>query len=211
MKRLTYSILAFIISIFSIQAQKSADAQKLISNLLATAKTTAIKTNFSLIISEKNPVNSQSGSGTFVIKANKFALEMDEMKVWFDGKTQWSYLIANKEVSITEPTEKELGETNPMAILSDYKNKCNIRFSKTKSTQNYIIEMTPKIKNKDFTKVEVGINKTTENLASIKVINVNGSSTLLSLSNYQKGIKVTDETFAFDKSKFKGVVVNDLR
>ena len=211
MNRLTFSIIALIISIGSVYAQKSSDAQKLISDLLTTAKSNAIKTNFSLTNSEKNAVNSQTGSGTFVIKGNKFVLEMNEMKVWFDGKTQWSYLIENKEVSITEPTEKELAETNPMAILSDYKNKCIIRFSKSKSTQNHIIEMIPKVKNKDFSKVEVLINKTSGNLTSIKVNTVKGNNTVLTLTNYQKGIKISDNSFSFDKSKFKGVSINDLR
>jgi len=50
-------------------------------------------------------------------------MEMDEMQAWFDGKTQWAYMAQNNEVSITEPTEKELAETNPMAILSGYKTK----------------------------------------------------------------------------------------
>ena len=211
MNRLTISIIALIISIGSVCAQNNADAQKLITDLLTTAKSNAIKTNFSLTNSEKNAVNSQSGSGTFIIKGSKFVLEMDEMNVWFDGKTQWSYLIENKEVSITEPTEKELAETNPMAILSNYKNKCIIRFGKTKSTQNHIIEMIPKVKNKDFSKVEVLINKTTGNLVSIKVKTEKGSSTVLTLTNYQKGIKIADNSFTFDKSKFKGVSVNDLR
>lgn len=136
---------------------------------------------------------------------------MDEMNAWFDGKTQWAYMAQNNEVSITEPTEKELAETNPMAILSGYKTKTVIRFSKTKSTQNYVVEMIPKVKNNDFTKIEVQVNKTTGNLVSIKLSAKNGSATLLTLTNYQKGIKVADDVFVFNKARFKGVTVNDLR
>lgn len=33
----------------------------------------------------------------------------------------------------------------------------------------------------------------------------------LTLSNYQKGIKVADDTFVFNKNKFKGITINDLR
>ncbi|MDO9154455.1 MAG: outer membrane lipoprotein carrier protein LolA [Paludibacter sp.] len=211
MNRFTYSIVLLIFSILCVRAQTNADAEKLITDLLTNAKSNAIKTNFELTVSEKNAVNSHIGSGTFIMKGNKFFLEMDEIKTWFDGKTQWSYLTENNEVSITEPTEKELGETNPMAILAAYKTKCLIRFSKLKSTQNHIVEMIPKVKNDDFTKVEVQINKTSGNLFSIKVLQKNGTTTLLTLSNYQKGIKVTDDIFVFYKTKFKGVMVNDLR
>lgn len=211
MNRLTISIFALIFSIFCVNAQKNADAEKLITDLLVSAKSNAIKTNFKLTFFEKNAVNSQSSSGTFIIKGNKFVLEMSDMKVWFDGKTQWSYLKNNNEVSISEPTEKELGETNPMAILSGFRNKSTIRFSKSKSTQNHIIEMIPKTKNKDFSKVEVLINKTNGHLVSIKLNADNGSGSILSLTNFQKGISTTENLFVFDKSKFKGVMINDLR
>ncbi|HRZ98603.1 MAG TPA: outer membrane lipoprotein carrier protein LolA [Paludibacter sp.] len=211
MKRLTYSILALIISISSIQAQKAADAEKLITNFLTNAKTNAIKTNFKLTVTEKNAVNLQSSSGSFTMKGNKFVLEMDQLKAWYDGKTQWSYMVDNNEVSITEPTDKELGETNPMALLSNYKAKFGIRFSKTKSAQNHIIEMIPKVKNDDFSKVEVSLNKANGNLSSIKISDKKGKTTNLIVTNFQKGIRVADNIFTFDKSKYKGVLINDLR
>jgi len=136
---------------------------------------------------------------------------MSEMKAWFDGKTQWAYVAQTNEVSITEPSEKELAETNPMAILSGYKSKCTIKFStKVKSAQNHCIEMIPKV-NKDISKIEVQVNKATGSLFSIKLSNKNGSTSLLILSNFQKGISVADNIFVFDQAKHKGIVVNDLR
>lgn len=211
MTRFTYSIVVFIFSIFCLQAQNNTDAEKVINNLLNTAKTSAIKTNFSLSVTKKNAVTSQSGSGTFTLKGNKFVLEMDDMKAWFDGKTQWAYMEQSNEVSITEPTETELAQTNPMAILLGYKTKCIVRFSKTKSAQNHIVEMIPKLKTNDFIKIEVQVNKNSGNLVSIKLTDKKYTSTLLTLSNYQKGVKITDDVFVFNKAKFKGVTMNDLR
>lgn len=211
MTRFTYSIVVLIISIFSTQAQNNTDAEKVIDNLLNTAKTSAIKTNFNLSVTKKNAVNSQSGSGTFTLKGNKFVLEMEGMKAWFDGKTQWAYMEQSNEVSITEPTESELAQTNPMAILLGYKAKCIVRFSKTKSSQNHIVEMIPKLKNSDFIKIEVQVNKNSGNLVSIKLTDKKYTSTLLTLTNYQKGVKLSDDVFVFNKAKFKGVTMNDLR
>lgn len=211
MTRFTYSIVVLIISIFSLQAQNNTDAEKVIDNLLNTAKTSAIKTNFNLSVTKKNAVNSQSGSGTFTLKGNKFVLEMEGMKAWFDGKTQWAYMEQSNEVSITEPTEAELAQTNPMAILLGYKAKCIVRFSKTKSSQNHIVEMIPKLKNSDFIKIEVQVNKNSGNLVSIKLTDKKNTSTLLTLTNYHKGVKLSDDVFVFNKAKFKGVTMNDLR
>jgi outer membrane lipoprotein-sorting protein len=204
----------FLVLLFSFQfsaAQNNPQAEQILTDLLSSAKTNAIKTDFKLAVTNKNAPAVQIVTGYFTLKGSKFVLDMDQMKVWFDGKTQWSYVSQNKEVSITEPTEKELSETNPMAILSGYKTKCIIRFSKTKSIHNYCIEMIPRAKSSEISKIEVQVNKTNLNLFSIKMTNKNGSITLLTLSNFQKGIKTTDNFFVFNASRFKGVVENDLR
>jgi outer membrane lipoprotein-sorting protein len=211
----TKIILAITLVVFSLQgitAQNNAQAEKTITNLLSEAKTSAIKTNFKLVISDKKDPQPMVTTGAFTLKGNKFVLEMDAMKAWFDGKTQWAYVQQNNEISITEPTVKELSETNPMAILSGYKSKCVIRFStKVKSTQNYCIEMIPTIKNNEIAKIDVQINKNNGNLFSIKLTNKNGGTSLLLLSNFQKGIAVPDNAFVFNHAKYKGVTINDLR
>jgi len=209
------TLIAFAVILFTLQgisAQNNVQAEKKITDLLAEARTSAIKTNFKLIISDKKDPQSMVSSGVFTLKGNKFVLEMDAMKAWYDGKTQWAYVSQSNEVSITEPTVKELSETNPMAILSGFKSKCVIRFStRVKSAQNYCIEMIPRTKNNEIIKIDVQINKNNGNLVSIKLTNKNGSASLLTLSNFQKGIHVTDNIFVFNAARFKGVSVNDLR
>ena len=209
--KIIYILGALLFMLQTATAQSNSQAEKIISDLLNSVKTNAIKTDFRLTISDKNNPKGQTTTGTFTLKASKFVLDMTEMKVWFDGKTQWAYIPQNNEVSITEPTEKELSETNPMSILSGYRAKSIIRFGKTKSAQNYCIEMIPKIKSSDIAKIEVQVNKSTQNLFSIKLTNKNGSTSLLALSNFQKGIKLQDSFFVFNPTKFKGVIENDLR
>ena len=101
--------IGLFILLFSYQfaiAQSNSQAEKVLTDLLNSAKTSAIKTSFKLLISEKNDTQPQSTSGTFTLKGTKFFLEMDAMKVWFDGKTQWSYVQQNNEVSITNQQKK---------------------------------------------------------------------------------------------------------
>ncbi len=194
------------------KAQNNLQAEQILSDLLNSAKTTAIKTNFKLMVSEKNDSQTQSTSGTFSLKGTKFVLEMEGMKVWFDGKTQWSYVQQNNEVSITEPSEKELAETNPMSILSGFKSKCLIRFSsKTKSEQNYCLEMIPNLKNKDLVKIEVQVNKNNGNLFLICIYYTNGSRSTLHLTNFQKNINIAETNFVFNSAKHKEITINDLR
>ena len=207
----TITILLFF-SLQFIAAQSDAKAEKVLSDLLNSVKTSAVKTDFRLALKEKPNSIAQNVSGVFTLKGTKFVLEMDAMKAYFDGKTQWAYIAQNNEVSITQPSEKELSQTNPMAILSGYRSKSIIQFSDTPQTlQNYCIEMLPKIKSQDVVKIEVQVNKSTNNLVSIKLTNKNGSSSLLTLSNIKKNIPVSDDIFVFNAAKYKKLVVNDLR
>lgn len=209
--RFGLSIAVLIISILPLVAQNNVEAERITNQLLASFRTSSVRTNFSLSVVQKNAVNSQSVSGNFVMKAEKFVLDMGETKAWFDGKTQWTYIIADNEVSITEPTVDELASINPMAIIASFKAKSKIDFSKQKSAQNHIIELLPKNKKEEFAKVEIHINKSTGNLVSVKITDKKGVKSILSLTNYQKGFKAADDYFVFNKSKFKGITINDLR
>lgn len=211
MKQFTYSIVVLIISIHTAFSQNNTDAETVINNYLASVKTSAIRTNFKLIVTEKNKVNSQTNSGMFTLKGNKFVLEMDETKAWFDGKTQWAYVAESNEVSITEPTVDEIASINPLAILAGYKAKSNVRFSKTKSAQSHIIELMPKNKNNDFSKITVQINKANNQLVSIIMVDKKANITTLLLQNYQKVTKLNDDFFVFNKNAYKNVTINDLR
>ncbi len=211
MKRFTYSIILSIISIVSISAQQVSSAESIINSLITTYSANAVKGGFTLSTTENNSVISQPNKGTFVLKGNKFVIEMEGAKVWFDGKTQWSYAVESNEVSISEPDKSELIQTNPMALLSDFKSKSKIQFSTQKSSSNHIVELIPKVKNKDFYKVEVQTNKVNGNLVSVSIFNNDKSQIKLGISNIQKGVQFSDASFAFDKSSYKGITINDLR
>lgn len=211
MQKFILSIFLLINSIVGANAQKNIDAERLITNFINTTKTEAIRTGFNLKISEKNAVNSQQVSGTFVLKGNQFYLEMDEVQVWFDGKTQWAFMKESNEVSITEPSEEELAAINPVSILSAYKKASTIQFGKVKNEKNHIIVMTPKSKEATFIKVEVQLVKVSGNLYSIFMQERKGMTNQLTLYNYQKNVPINQNIFVFDKSKFKGVTINDLR
>jgi len=211
MNRLGSSIAVLIFSIVGLSAQNNADAERVINNLIASVRTTAVKTNFQLSVTEKNAVISQTISGTFVLKANKFTIEMDETKAWFDGKTQWTYLKSDNEVTITEPTLEELAQINPLSILAAFKIKSWIRFSKTKLVNSDLIELIPKNKKDDFVKVEVQLNKKSKALEIIRLLDKKKSTTLLKLTNYKNAGNVPDADFTFKKANYKQILINDLR
>lgn len=205
------SILLLINSISVSFSQNNTDAEQLTDNFINSFQKQTIQSDFTIKVSEKNSVNSQLISGKIVLRANQFFLESNELKVWFDGKTQWAYMKESNEVNISEPETDELAQINPIAIISAFKAASQIQFSKTKNPQNHVIELTAKNKKADFNKVIIQINKTTKDLQSIMIEYKNGTQNIIQFTNYQKGVNVKPEVFKFDKSKVRDAVVNDLR
>ena len=52
-------------------------------------------------------------SGTISVKGRKFHATTAQGMVWFDGKTQWTYVKQNSEVNVSNPTSSELQAVNP--------------------------------------------------------------------------------------------------
>ena len=46
--------------------------------------------------------------GEIAVKGNKFHATTPDATIWFDGKTQWTYMKGNDEVNISNPTEAQL-------------------------------------------------------------------------------------------------------
>lgn len=211
MRKLIFSIVLLTNSIFALVAQNNVEAEQLIDRFIASVSTQAIRTNFTLEVFEKNAVHSQQFSGSFVLQAKRFYLETEEMKVWFNGKTQWVYYNQSDEVTITEPTAEELSTTNPVAILSDLKRGSKISLAKQKNVQQQIVVLTPKDPKASFSKAEVHFHKATGQLAAMTLRFPDGSSQSLKLNNYQTNVNVASTVFSFDKKNFPEAIVVDMR
>ena len=63
-----------------------------------------------------------NSSGTISVKGNKFNARTQQAIVWYDGKTQWTYVKSSQEVNIRTPTEAQQQSMNPYKFINIYKN-----------------------------------------------------------------------------------------
>lgn len=211
-KKIVYSLMIAIVAFSSINAQSNSGAVKVVDNMLQLLKNNAIKTNFEMVVKEPSSAQSHRMKGNFTMKENKFILNTAEMNVFFDGKTQSAYMTSVNEVSITNPTEKELAETNPMAIISSYKRKSTIKFAKSSNSKSvHVIELIPKDKNSSFKKIVLNVNKINNYPLIIELIDKSGMITNLTLTQFKSGLNIGDNAFVFNSKKYKDIEINDLR
>ena len=210
MKKFVY-ILFLLFPFVSLFSQDDKEAAKIVDDFIALIQSNPIQADFTLKILNEHDQPVQTQNGTFTMKGNKFRFDLNEVEVFYNGKTQWSYMETVNEVTITEPTEKELAEIHPLIILTEYRKHYTILFSKKEtSPTEYIIDMVSNIPANEFEEMEIVFRKTDKKITSIQVWGA-GFKMIVEFNKFESGVNVNDSFFVFDKSKYKDVFENDLR
>lgn len=121
MKRLFSCILTLALSIvFTLNANAqntSAQARKILEKTShVIGRPGGISASFSLHHPTNGTIN-----GSIAIKGNKFNARTSQAIVWFNGKTQWTYMKKNDEVNVTTPTLAQQQMMNPYTFINIYK------------------------------------------------------------------------------------------
>lgn len=214
MKRNIFTLAILFIASLAF-AQNSNESKRILDKAHdAYIASNGIKLSFKLTVTEANGTTYQPQSGEAIIKGNMFKLSTEAMDTWFDGKTQWVLMKDIDEVNISNPTSEEIASISPTALLSMYKTGYTLTAPTSKTVNGksaYIINMTPTLANKNFKAVSVAIDKKTNSLLQVNLTMNNGMKNKIDISNYNANYKFADSEFVFDKSKYKGVEIVDLR
>lgn len=163
------------------------------------------------IRSDKNSV-SESFEGTIRMKKDKFVLNTPDMRTWFDGVTQWTYLPRADEVNVSTPSGSDLRLINPMLLLQDYKKEFNVSYIGESTSANtrmaYDIMLIPKKKD-DIEKIELQIEKNTSLPAKIVVTMRNDIRSVFTIESIREE-QFPDGVFTFPASEYPDAEVIDL-
>lgn len=148
-----------------------------------------------------------SSSGTIAVKGRKFCVTTDIASIWFDGKTQWTYLKKNDEVSVTTPTEVQLQTLNPYNFITMYKK--GFKRTMTTNASSYNVHLTADNSSKKISEMFITIDKKSYTPTEVKVLQGNKWTTF-KIGNLQKS-KLDDAMFRFSSKDFPTAEVIDLR
>lgn len=146
-------------------------------------------------------------SGTIAIKGRKFHATTPQAIVWFDGKTQWTYMKNNDEVNVTTPTESQLQAINPYNFINLYKNGYDATLNS--SGKDYVVHLTASTKGKKIRELFITVNKSSNTPTQVKLLQ--GTKwTIFDISDLKKQ-SVPDSQFRFNAKDFPQAEIIDLR
>lgn len=148
-----------------------------------------------------------NSSGTIAIKGNKFRATTPDAIVWYDGKTEWTYIKKNEEVNVSTPTEAQQQAMNPYKFITIYKNGFNLSMTSTASDHN--IHLVAQNQSRTIKEMYITVDKRTNLPKQVKMRQQNGWSTI-NISNF-KAVNQSDATFRFNSKDFPHAEVIDLR
>lgn len=154
-------------------------------------------------------VSQQFGSttGSISVKGQKFHAATPEAIIWFDGKTQWTYMKQNEEVNVSTPTEAELQAINPYNFINIY--KTGFKLSSKKVGSSYEVHLKATNKKRRIQEMYIIVDQKTYHPTHVKMLQKGKWSVLLI-----SGLKTTplsDALFQFNAKDFPKAEIIDLR
>ena len=145
--------------------------------------------------------------GSISIKGKKFQITTPDVIIWFDGKTQWSYVRKNDEVNVSTPNESQLQSLNPYNFIYMYKKGYNATLAKKGA--NYEVHLTASDKKKSLQEMYLIIHPKTYIPSEIRIKHPKGWNTI-EVTNVKKA-NLPDGIFRFNAKEYPNAEVIDLR
>lgn len=215
---------ALVLSSVSAFAQKDAEAKKILDAVAAKYKAyNTIKTDFSFTVDNQQAGVKQTQAGTLITqpKANKFKITLFkagtsadvQQEIINNGKTQWTYLKAEKEVQVADANTSS-DNFNPAQLFTLYQKGYKYLFTGTQKIGGKLyqmVDLTPEDSKSSFFKIRLAIDKTTRQIYSAQIFDNAGGKYTYALRSTTPNAPATESTFAFDAKAHPGVEVVDLR
>ena len=175
----------------------------ILTSFLTNLENKTLQSDFTVTVAEE--VNAPMNfPGSLTMHGQLFRLEMFNIEAAYDGKTLYMYAPETDELTLTNPTEVELSEANPLLYAKALVPVCNI--VERESGEQTIVTLTPKDQS-------IGINRF--------VLRVRNSDLMPLQVELKEGKKITtlklkDPKFITTKQVYtiqpdKDTYVNDLR
>ncbi len=206
MKHLKPLLLLLLLSVAAASASAAGpSASSLVSS--AVAKMKAAKSLTARFTASGEPGQPHQG-GTLTIAGSRFTIDSPAIKIWFDGKTQWTWSRDAGEVNITEPSPEELAQVNPYAILSSLSSRYKASYLGNPSQRTVLL--TPSMPRPEVSRAEVTFGA--DGFPSrMKLFFPSGSIMTVTITAVATGGALPESTFRFAPSKAPGAEIIDLR
>lgn len=205
----------FAITTIAGHAQDDPKSKAIVDKLMTKAKTwTTFEADFSSRLQNTKDKLDVKQEGSMKVKGKKFRLVLDKNTIINDGTTVYTYNKDVNEVNLSDPAEMDQ-ELDPSKLFTQYEKGFKSLFVEEKADPAgtvQVVKLFPlEAGKKAYHTVVLTVDKAKVEPRSIQVLYKDGNTVTYTLKKFTANPELADALFTFDKAKFPGVEVNDMR
>ncbi len=216
MKTLITLVATGLLLVNAAHAQDDPKSKAILDKLIAKNKTyTSFEADFSSRLVNTASKLDVKQDGNVKVKGKKFRLTLPDNTVINDGTALWAYSKKSNEVQVNDPAEMDQ-ELDPSKLLTIYEKGFKSQFVEEKADATGTVVQTIKLfpldpSKKPYHTVILGIDKNKVEPRSVQVLYKDGNVVTYTLRKFTPNPELAESNFMFEKSKFPGVEINDMR
>ncbi len=210
MKNMKYILLLFAaifqLPLFAQETDPDAVLDKVVSAIKAGSP---VCMDYSYKVYDDERELLQSDKGVIYIDNSRYALLMQDMKVWCDGATQWSYMREVDEIYVTDASSDEAQNLSPLYVMECYREGYDA--SLDDKGDEWLVKLQAEDDEADVESVELLISKDANRLVAM-LIHLSGQGYLeIVLDGYTSRCGIDKDVFECPLNDFPGIEVIDMR
>lgn len=214
MKSLVSIVILLLATGSSGYSQNDPKATEILKSVSAKYKSySTIKATFSLNRLDQKTRKNEKFEGAITLNGSKYTFSLADQQVISDGKTNWTYLKEANEVQVSDQVPSE-GAITPSNIFTLYEKGFKTKFLGEQvqaGIPSQLIELTPEDNKKAFFKIVLTIDKNAKYVREAKIFEKSGAITTYSILKFTPNVTLPADQFSFNKEKYPGAEIVDLR
>ena len=206
-------ILVICLNTLFIEAQTSIEAKKLLENVSKQIESYSnIKFEFNYVLNNRKEQINQESKGEITVAGNFYKLDFLDATQLYDGKSLYTIIPDNEEITITSSEEGDDFGINPTELLNFYKEGYDYEWDimqLIKGKEIQFVKLIPKQEDTEILSILMGIEVSKKHIYRIIEIGSNGTYTTLTINDMEVNTSLSEDYFMFDQKTYPDYYIND--
>ena len=211
--KIVVSIFSFFLTISSLKAQNIQSLLSEVSNKVKSYENIQIDFKYSLENTRENV--KQDTRANITLKGDNYVLNMLGVTRIFDGKTIYTIVPEDEEVTISNYSKKEDKSISVSEMLTFYENGYTYKMDIQQNIRGrkiQFIKLSPIDSNTEIKNILLGIDMQTKHIYKLIQIDSSGTNYTITVNSFKTNQPISQNLFIFDEEKYinQGYYINKL-
>ena len=211
--KIVVSVLSILLTISSLKSQNVQSLLSEVSNKVKNYENIQIDFKYSLENTRENV--KQDTKANITLKGDNYVLNMLGVTRIFDGKTTYTIVPEDEEVTISDYSKEEDKSISVSDMLRFYENGYNYKIDIQQNIRGrkiQFIKLSPIDSNTEIKNILLGIDMQTKHIYKLIQIDSSGTSYTITVNSFKTNQSISQNLFIFDEEKYtnQGYYINKL-